>query len=158
MVVATAGTIICFVVMVRDIKGASIIGHYIWFLIACFWFTIMFALQALMVVLLLKAYVVIKNASQTLGMQSKDQTNQLCLMLFNTIMIAVSFLVWYLADNVAFYLEVKGDMDKAQGLLVEASVRLVRIFCQQIAFTWILISFQKYGTNVDSKIEKQKQR
>ena len=79
-------------------------------------------------------------------------------MLFNTILIAASFFVWYISDNLAFYFGTKGSMNESDGLVLEASVRLFRILCQQLAFSWILISFSKYGRNVDKKIEKHKIR
>jgi len=79
-------------------------------------------------------------------------------MLFNAILIAVSFFLWYISVSTIFFLDVRGQIDEAQGLYIEGSVRLIRILCQQFAFCWILISFQKYGTNVDKKIEKKKLR
>ena len=94
-----------------------------------------------MIVVLFKAYYVIKHASLTLGIQSKDQTNQLCLMIFCTILLAVSFVFWYICDNVAYFLEIIDKIDSGQVIFIECNARLVRILCQQFAFAWILISF-----------------
>ena len=86
-------------------------------------------MQTLMLVTLFKSYIVIKNASRTLGIQSKDQTNQLCLMIFSAIILAMSFMAWYICDNLALFLDATGDLDKGQGLLIEGSARLFRIVC-----------------------------
>ena len=95
-----------------------------------------------MLIVLFKAYHVIKHATKTLGIQqSKDQTNQLCMMSFFTILLAVSFLIWYICDNVAYFLEAVDRIDMAQVMFIECCARIVRILCQQWAFTWILISF-----------------
>ena len=61
---------ICFCFMIEDLKHKQGLSryHYIWFGIACFWFTIIFSMQGLMLVFLFKSYRVIKNASRTLGM------------------------------------------------------------------------------------------
>ena len=129
-----------------------------WFGISTFWLTFVVCVQVLMLVLLFKAYKVIKYASRTLGIQNKDQTNQLCLMIFCTILLAVSYLVWYICDFTAYLMAAIDRIDLAQVLFIESCCRLLRICCQQFALTWILISFQKYGTKVDEKIEKHKAR
>ena len=117
--------------MIEDLKHHQDVSshHWLWFGVACFWFTVIFLMQGLMLITLFKSYFVIKNASRTLGIQSKDQTNQLCLMIFSAIMLAMSFMAWYICDNLALFLNARGDMDKGQGLLIEGSARLFRIVC-----------------------------
>ena len=51
------------------------------------------------------------------------------MMLFVTILIAVSFLAWYIADNVAFFLDNGSVVDEAYALIIEGSVRIFRISC-----------------------------
>ena len=69
IVVSTTGTITCFVLMVEEIKklesDASL--EYIWFAVSSFWLVFVVLVQVLMLVLLFKAYKVIKHASRTLG-------------------------------------------------------------------------------------------
>lgn len=76
-------------------------------------------------------------------------------MLCNTILIGVSFFGWYFAISAIFLFDLNGELNGIQVVFIEASVRLIRILCQQFAFAWILISFSKYGTNVDKKMEKR---
>ena len=71
---STTGSIVCFCLMFIDLNNhnGSTSHHFLWFGLSVFWFSVIFAVQGLMLHLLLKAYVVIKNASKTLGMQTQD--------------------------------------------------------------------------------------
>lgn len=79
LLLTMSGAITSLCLMIIDLKNHGGLGshHYLWLGLTIFWFSMIFALQVLMLTLLLKAYTVIKAASRTLGMQTQQQTNQL---------------------------------------------------------------------------------
>jgi len=79
-------------------------------------------------------------------------------MLFNTALIALSYLLWFITDNIILYLVSEGRMSEERGEFWETISRTFRLVCQVLAFCWILISFSNYGIKVDEKIHQYRVR
>ena len=62
-------------------------------------------------------------------------------MLANAILIALSYALWFVIDNVSLILEAQDKITPQEGLVYEDVARFGRIVLQQAAFTWILIQF-----------------
>jgi len=81
-------------------------------------FTIVFFFQSIAVTLMIKAYRVIKMAAATLGLsQAKNQTSQLSMMLFITIVVAFSYLIWFIADNTFLFLHYRSGKISEETML-----------------------------------------
>ena len=62
-------------------------------------------------------------------------------MLFFTTLIATSYFLWYIMNLVTLYLEAIFLIEYDLSLVLETAARFTRIVSQQLAFSWILISF-----------------
>ena len=99
-----------------------------------------------------------KVAVRLLGIRDKKQIDQLCMMLFMTIFIALSFLAWFSVQSITLWLYVNEVFSIHLAIIIEEGARLVRVLCQQVAFMWILHNFSKYNAEVDKAMQKQRQR
>lgn len=63
--------------------------------------------QILNIVLLAKSYRMINVAGKYLGVNDKKQFDQLCMMLFMTIFIAMSYFAWFIASTVTLFFVAK---------------------------------------------------
>ena len=79
-------------------------------------------------------------------------------MLFNTMIIALSYLIWFVCDTVVIYAVAQNHIESDTGLVWEAIVRFIRLILQQSSFMWIMVSFQRYGVRVDKSMQREKQR
>ena len=79
-------------------------------------------------------------------------------MLFNTMIIALSYLIWFVCDTAIIYLVAQNRIESDAGLVWEAVVRFVRLILQQASFMWIMVSFQRYGVRVDKSMQREKRR
>ena len=79
-------------------------------------------------------------------------------MLFNTMIIALSYLIWFICDTLIIYAVAQNHIEADKGLVWESVVRFLRLILQQASFMWIMISFQRYGVRVDKRMEREKQR
>ena len=79
-------------------------------------------------------------------------------MLFNTMIIALSYLIWFVCDTVVIYAVAQNLIESDTGLVWEAVVRFIRLILQQASFMWIMVSFQRYGVRVDKSMQREKRR
>ena len=79
-------------------------------------------------------------------------------MLFNTMIIALSYLIWFVCDTVVIYAVAQNHIESDTGLVWEAVVRFIRLILQQASFMWIMVSFQRYGVRVDKSMQREKRR
>ena len=158
-VIGTSGSMLFWAFLMIDVEDNPIKMNPIKvFLISLIFFCLVFAIQVLTMVFLFKSYFTIRRASDLLGLQTSEQTRQLCLMLTNTILIASSYFLWFVTDTTVMFLEIQELISKENGLVLQMTVRLFRLFCQMTAFTWILVSFAKYNIGVDREMERRRTR
>ena len=74
------------------------------------------------------------------------------MMLFNTAIIAGSYLLWYVTDNIILYFASNNSLNMNQSELFDVISRTIRLTCEVVAFRWILISFYSYGIKVDEQM------
>ena len=79
-------------------------------------------------------------------------------MLFNTMIIALSYLIWFVCDTVIIYFVAQNHIETDAGLVWESIVRFLRLIIEQASFTWILISFMRYGVRVDQRMQREKRK
>ena len=79
-------------------------------------------------------------------------------MLFNTMIIALSYLIWFICDTIIVYFVAQNHIESDAGLVWESTVRFIRLILQQASFMWILISFMRYGVRVDQRMQREKRR
>ena len=72
--------------------------------------------------------------------------------------IALSYLIWFVCDTAIIYLVAQNRIESDAGLVWEAVVRFVRLILQQASFMWIMVSFQRYGVRVDKSMQREKRR
>ena len=120
--------------------------------------SILFSIQIVNIALLATSYRTMKVAAKLLGIRDKKQIDQLCMMLFMTVFIALSFLAWFSVQSIALWLYVNEVLTLHVSIIVEEGARLVRVLCQQVAFMWILHNFSKYNAEVDKAMQKQRRR
>ena len=130
-----------------------------WYSGTLFFFCIVFVYQIISITMLVKSYKTIRDSKDILGLeQSGEQSNQLCLMLFNIVLIGASYLMWFISDSVVLFFSARRDFTLKQAIFYDSLIRLIRIFCQMIALCWILYTFSRWGVKVDRKIERRKRK
>lgn len=79
-------------------------------------------------------------------------------MLFNSILIAMTYIIWFVVDILVIYFKSHERISAQQALDYEGYSRIVRLVFQFTAFCWILLTFSRYGMAVDEKMERQRRK
>ena len=79
-------------------------------------------------------------------------------MLSFSILIGASYVLWFIASLVTIVLLDEDAITIESDMIIDNTARFVRLLLQQLAFMWILTSFQTYSGNVSKSIERKRRK